>query len=353
MYRLKMTLALHPIESCVLHRIQSGELIHTNDRLLLGVSGGVDSVALFWILQTIREKISFQMIVGHLNHGWRGRESANDARFVQALCRRSKIPCIVEKMNSTFPSGKKSGGREAEARVARYDFFHRTAREHACRVVAVAHHRDDRVETLLINLLRGSGPAGLTGIGAESTINGLKIIRPMIDLSRTEIERYCQQRKLKWREDASNRNINLLRNRIRGELLPLLEQDYNPKVREALDRLGRILDEENRWADDHALQAYNRIRRPDPNSPPEKITLSFISSQPVALVRRCLRLWLTELRPSPYPPPLQAVDELIRFTREVAPGGLCHSIDSLVFKKTRQHIQIISREPGKRIRKVK
>ncbi|MFC1601829.1 tRNA lysidine(34) synthetase TilS, partial [Candidatus Sumerlaeota bacterium] len=225
------------------------------------------------------------------------------------------------------------------------------AARQGCGRIAVAHHRDDLVETMLMNLLRGSGPRGLAGFGARSSAHELEVVRPLIALTREELEAYCRERRLKWREDASNQDESFLRNRVRHELLPLLEDGYNPRLREALLRLGRIVRDEDEWVEELAGQAYARLPRPEAGRPPTRISLRFVSEQPLALVRRCLRLWLTELRPSGYSPPLSAVDDLIHLARDVAAGGLCHLTDSLVFRRTRTHLELISREPGRRIRR--
>ena len=166
-------------------------------RVLLGVSGGADSVALLHALAALAPQLKFELRAAHLNHGWRGRESANDARFVNALCKRLGVPCTIEKLTGEKSKPPPPGGREARARAARYAFLERAAHRARCHRVAVAHHRDDLAETVLINLLRGSGPLGLSGFAPLGRCGALPLIRPLIQATRAEIEAYCRDRRLR------------------------------------------------------------------------------------------------------------------------------------------------------------
>ena len=341
----------HPLEHQVEKTIRDRKLIAPGERILVGVSGGLDSMALLSILVRLSSRLDCQLHIAHLNHGWRGRDSANDARFVKAACRQLDLACDVEKLDAQNLAKKGKGGREAQGRHARYAFFYRLARLRSCQRVAVAHHRDDLAETILINLLRGSGPRGLLGFEARATNAQLTIIRPLIEVSREALANYCHDRRLRWREDQSNSDHAFLRNRVRLELLPALESGFNPRFREALLRLADILRTDEEWADELARQKYQHFHRPAADQPPRRIPLGFIQGEAKALVRRCLRFWLTELRSSGHPPPLAAVDDMIEFVQKVDPGGLLHSLDSLVFRKTRRHLELISHQPGQRIRR--
>ncbi|MBN1516446.1 tRNA lysidine(34) synthetase TilS [Candidatus Sumerlaeota bacterium] len=320
-------------------------------RLLVGVSGGVDSVVLLDALQDAAAREGWELFAAHLDHGWRGEESARDAEFVCELCHARGIHCETAKLKpGAAPPNQ--GGREAVARRKRYAFFARAAKRLRCRALAVAHHGDDQAETVLMNLLRGSGSGGLGGMEPVSLREGLWILRPLLDVSRAEIEAYARQRGLEWREDSGNQDASLLRNRIRAQLLPLLERDYNPKVRDALIRLARIMRIEDEWAETEARRRYERLGAHTKNSkPPRKITRAFFSRHPEAIVRRILRLWLADLRPGEFPPPLNAVENLLDFIRHAENQSLLHSIDSLIFRKTRTHIALVSDKPGVRLRR--
>ena len=282
--------------------------------------------------------------MAHLNHGWRGVESDEDAHFVEMLAKHHDLPFIADKA-PVFNDIKNQGGRENLARKLRYEFFNRAAEELNCQKIALAHSSDDNAETLLINLLRGSGKRGLSGIPAIAKREKVTIIRPMIELSRARIEEYCRENNLQWREDRTNDDVTILRNRIRHQLLPLLEKDYNPKIREALARLSEITTDEENWTQAEVEKVYAEL-----NSP-QRLALDFFKQTHIALLRRVVRMWLTELRPNHYPPSLKHVDQLIHFMSEAETNSLLHSLDSLVFKKTREHIELVSSEPGKRLKR--
>jgi tRNA(Ile)-lysidine synthase len=215
----------------MLSKFQSAlaKLLDPNEKLLVGVSGGADSVALLDALV----RGGWQPHVCHLNHQLRGAESDADAEFVRELARNYGLPCTIE-------SRKVAAGEDA-ARQARHEFFASVAARTALPTLALAHTADDQVETFLMRLIRGAGIDGLTGMLPERRIGSLRVLRPMLSVWREEVLKYLDARGLKWREDASNRDLKFLRNRIRHELLPLLERDYNPGIRDALWRTAEIV----------------------------------------------------------------------------------------------------------------
>ncbi len=197
-------------------------------RLLVGVSGGPDSVALLHGLV----QLGYRPHVCHLNHRWRGKESDADAKFVRELARRFGVPVTV--------GARKVPHTEAAARQARQEFFERVAQKTGLRTLVLAHTADDQVETFLLRLMRGAGPTGLGAMWPERRIGKLRVVRPMLEVTRAEVLKYLSAQGLKWREDASNTDRRFLRNRIRHELLPLLERDYNPGIRKVLLRTAEI-----------------------------------------------------------------------------------------------------------------
>lgn len=198
-------------------------------RLLVGVSGGPDSVALLHALV----KLGYRPHVCHLNHRWRGKASDADAKFVRVLAGQLGLPVTI--------GSRKVAHTEAAARQARQAFFERVAKKTGIRTLVLAHTADDQVETFLLRLLRGAGPTGLGAMWPERQIGKLRVVRPLLDVSRAEVLKYLSAEGLKWREDASNADRRFLRNRIRHELLPLLERDYNPGIRKVLRRTAEIL----------------------------------------------------------------------------------------------------------------
>src|SRR5436309_6275672 len=194
-------------------------------RYLIGVSGGRDSVALLlWLIDLGYRKL----IVCHLNHQLRGRSSDADARFVEKLAAKYQVDFELAAANIRALAKKKKMSIEIAAREARYSFFAKAAKRHRCHTIFLAHHADDLVETLLINLFRGAGSAGLVAIRESSTRRiddvELTIVRPFLPVWRKEIDSYVREHRLRFREDATNKNLNPLRNRVRHRVIPYLEK---------------------------------------------------------------------------------------------------------------------------------
>jgi tRNA(Ile)-lysidine synthase len=272
---------------------------------LIGVSGGRDSVALLhWLISLGYERL----VVCHLNHRLRGRSGDADARFVNRLLERNKEQALGLSRTRT---GKRSprpitdGGIEFElgsadiraigkkqkmsietaAREARYAFFAETARRRNCRTIFVAHHADDLVETFLINLFRGAGSAGLAAMREISTrrVDGvdLTIVRPFLCLWRKEIDGYVSEHRLKFREDATNKNLTPLRNRIRHRVIPYLEKMLGRNIRQNIWRTAMIGADEEKWIESELHDSTHA-----------DFSVSKLRALPIALQRRALLKWL-------------------------------------------------------------
>lgn len=221
--------------------ITENDLIHAGDIVLVGVSGGPDSVALFHCLLRLRGKLDFEIAVCHLNHHIRGKESDEDARFTRNLVKKFGIRFFSG--NASIVKKKRSGKGSVEeiARNERYKFYCRTARKCGAGKMALGHTSDDNVETFLINLLRGSGLKGLSGIPVKRAEGDLEIIRPLLDVSKSQILEYLKKEGLRYRIDSTNRDVSYTRNRIRLRLLPYLRRNYNPKIDEVIQNTSRYL----------------------------------------------------------------------------------------------------------------
>jgi tRNA(Ile)-lysidine synthase len=253
-----------------------------NGPYLIGVSGGRDSVALLhWLVNLGYEKL----IVCHLNHQLRGRSSDADARFVKGLARKYRLDSELGAVNVRALAAKQKISIETAAREARYKFFAETARRRRCKTIFLAHHADDLVETFLINLFRGAGTAGLSGMRELSTRQiddvGLAIVRPLLGVWRKEIASYLREHRIKFREDASNKNLNPLRNRIRHRIIPYLEKILGRNIRPSIWRAAAIASEEEAWID-HEL----------PDSSDIELSVVKLRALPVALQRRAIFKWL-------------------------------------------------------------
>ncbi len=224
------------------------------DAVLIAVSGGPDSVALVHILNTIARDYSLQLAVAHLNHCLRGSESDRDAEFVSALAGTLDLPFYSDKEDVRAFQRRRRLSPEEAARQVRYAFYDAVASKEGFNKIALGHHSDDNAELVLMNLLRGSGPLGLSGI---APVRDKKIVRPLIRLKRSEILRYISEKKIGFVSDVSNADPAYRRNKIRHQLLPELKESYNPAIVDALNRLGEILRAENQWMDEALEPVFN------------------------------------------------------------------------------------------------
>jgi tRNA(Ile)-lysidine synthase len=210
--------------------------------ILVGLSGGADSVALCCALLDLRERLNFRVVAAHFNHRIRGAESDRDEDFVRAMCARLRVELIVERADGLDPSIS-TANLEERARDARREFLLRVADHVHADFVALGHHRDDQAETVLMRLMRGAGAAGMAAMAERGPG---RLIHPMLSISRAEIREYLELRAIPFVEDSSNASLDILRNRIRAELLPMLERDYAPGFSGRLVELAsemRSLDE--------------------------------------------------------------------------------------------------------------
>ena len=235
-----------------------------SEKLIVGVSGGPDSVCLLHLLTRLRPRFGHDLHVAHLNHMLRGQASDEDAAYVQQLARSLGVPATVRQRDVQALRETHHTSLEEEARRQRYLFFSEVAEEKGAKAVVVGHTSDDQVETLLLHLIRGTGVVGLRGMLAvsrwRSSEQGFQttIARPLLSVRREQTHRYCEAYDLRPRIDASNWSPRYLRNRIRNELLPLLES-YNPRVREALLRTGTIAGDDAAYLEEEAQRALGRM----------------------------------------------------------------------------------------------
>jgi tRNA(Ile)-lysidine synthase len=282
------------------------------ERCLIGVSGGRDSVTLLHRLHTAGFR---SLIVCHLDHALRP-ESGEEAGFVETLARRLGYEAVVRREDVAALARRWKKSLETTAREARYMFFAQVAREHDCPRLFLAHHADDQVETLLLNLFRGAGAAGLSGMSPLSTrmVDNvtLQISRPLLGTWREEIDEYIAQHRLSFIEDASNADRQFTRNRLRHEVIPALEQAFGRDVRRAIWRSAEIL-----RAEDDLLAALPGEMLPE-------LSVPALAAEPVALQRRRLHAWLRHHRvPNVGFTEVEAVRALLggRTAKTNLPGG--------------------------------
>jgi len=251
-------------------------------RYLIGVSGGRDSIALLhWLVNLGYDKL----IICHLNHQLRGQSSDADARFVQKLAAKYQVGFELGAANVRALARKKKMSLETAAREARYLFFSKAAKRRRCHKIFLAHHADDLVETFLLNLIRGAGVTGLGGMRDVSSrqIHGvdLTILRPLLSIWRSDIDKYVRECHLRFREDATNKNLAPTRNRIRNRIIPYLEKILDRNIRQNLWRTATIAAEEENWLDKEV-----------PDSTNVDLSVPKLRALPVALQRRAILKWL-------------------------------------------------------------
>ena len=259
-------------------------LLSPGARYLIGVSGGRDSVALLhWLVECGYNKL----IVCHLNHRLRGRSSRVDAIFVKKLAAKYDVDLALGATDVRALAARTKQSIETAARDARYRFFAQVAKRRRCRTIFLGHHADDLVETFLINLFRGAGPGGLSamrGVSIRKIDNvKLQILRPLLGVSREQIDDYVRSHRLKFREDASNKNLAPLRNRIRHCIIPEIEKQLGRNVRGTIWRAATIAAEEENFFE--ALL-------PDKLSKLTALAVKPLRAMPIAVQRRMLHEWL-------------------------------------------------------------
>ncbi|MCI0661990.1 MAG: tRNA lysidine(34) synthetase TilS [Acidobacteria bacterium] len=273
--------------------------IDVDERVVIAVSGGADSTALLDALLRWRqaEGATRTITLAHLNHQLRFQESDDDEQFLRELATRLKLPIFIERITVGEVARWERANLEAVARRLRYAFLQRIAERCAARIVLTAHTRDDQVETIIMRLLRGAGPHGLRGIKQERPLgDNSKVIRPMLEISRSEVIDHCEHYGLAYRIDSSNQSKRFTRNRIRHELLPLL-RTLNPLAEEAILRTAQLiaLDDDFMRPSSSALLA-EALKE-------EGLKIKPLLSAHCALRRRVLRMWLRDLLPG-----LQRID---------------------------------------------
>jgi tRNA(Ile)-lysidine synthase len=268
----------------------SGEPVVPGDRLLVAVSGGVDSMVLLHLLHAAAETLRLRLAVAHLNHQLRGRSSDADERLVRRTAERFQIPVTTAKADVRARAKREGISIEMAARRERHEFLRAAARRHRARKIVMAHHADDQVELFFIRLFRGAGSEGLSGMKRKSQFPGdasLELIRPLLEVSKAELREYARAHRIIFREDATNASLDIQRNRIRNELLPLLRSKYQPNLADAVLRTMALARDEAEWAT-AAAKEWLVGAVAGQGCPPFR-------SLPVALQRQCVRLQLRDL----------------------------------------------------------
>ncbi len=258
------------LEEKVLKTIQKSNLIEEGDKIVLGVSGGPDSMCMLNALINIYKNCQkgpslvakncqkgpspVAIIVAHVNHMIR-EEATDDENYVRAFCAEKNIDFYSKSIDIQKIANNSKIGVEEAGRNARYEFFDEILRQTGANKIAIAHNKNDKVETMIMNAMRGSGISGLKGIEAKRG----KYIRPLIDCERSEIEEYCERYKLNPRIDKTNFENDYTRNKIRNIVIPYIKKEFNPNIIETLNRLSELVFEEEEYIDKQVAKAYGDL----------------------------------------------------------------------------------------------
>jgi tRNA(Ile)-lysidine synthase len=233
-------------------------MLQDGDRVIVGVSGGVDSVVLLHVLTVLRDDYDLSLVVAHLDHGIRGEESRREADFVRELAHGMGLPFETMLVDVQAVARKRRISLQEAARGARYRFYEEVRKKHEAQKVALGQTADDQAETVLMRMIRGAGLRGLKGI---PPVRRGGYVRPLIEIARQDVERFADAEGLSWVTDSSNIKNIYLRNKVRRELIPHLEREYNPSIKGGLTRMASILSREEDYLDGRAEEVASGLMR--------------------------------------------------------------------------------------------
>ncbi len=247
---------INMLKEQVLNTIKKYNLINENDKIICGVSGGPDSICMLDILKDIKEELKFELIVCHVNHLIR-EEAISDEEYVANYCKVNNIKCYVKRIDVKKYADNNKQGTEEAGRNVRYEFFEEILQKEGANKIAIAHNKNDKIETIIMNMLRGSGISGLKGIEPKREN---KYIRPLIETERTSIEEYCEEKNLRPRIDKTNFINDCTRNKIRNVVIPYIKNEFNPNIINTMDRLSSIIEEENRYLEKITIDVFEKLK---------------------------------------------------------------------------------------------
>ena len=247
---------INMLKEQVLNTIKKYDLINENDKIICGVSGGPDSICMLDILKDLKEEIRFELIVCHVNHLIR-EEAISDEEYVVNYCKVNNIKYYVKRIDVKKYADNNKQGTEEAGRNVRYEFFEEILQKEGANKIAIAHNKNDKIETIIMNMLRGSGISGLKGIEPKREN---KYIRPLIETERTSIEEYCEKNNLQPRIDKTNFINDCTRNKIRNIVIPYIKNEFNPNIINTMDRLSSIIEEENRYLEKITIDVFEKLK---------------------------------------------------------------------------------------------
>ncbi len=274
------------ISLLVLQTIKKHNMIEEGDKILAAVSGGADSICMLHVLNSLKSILGFSLGCVHVNHGLRGNDADMDELFVKDFCKKFDIPFFSKKFDVELISNEKKLSLEEAGRYVRYSFFEEVKAKNKFTKIATAHNKDDNAETVLMRILRGTGLDGLSGI---PYVRSDGVIRPILDIKREEVEEYLNEQRLDFRTDSTNFENEYTRNKVRNQLIPYIEKEFNLKFKDSLIRLSENAQQDGRFLNEYAERVYKRLGSPLPASTPNALHIESLKMLSEGIAKRVIR----------------------------------------------------------------
>jgi len=330
--------------------IKKYEMFSNKDKILVAVSGGIDSMTLLTLFMRICPKERLAVI--HINHKLRGKESDKDAEFVEAFCKKNNIQFYLVELNLK----KKFVGTEHCSVPTGQDYYRKkrlaqivsVVKKEKFNVVALAHTLSDQTETFFMRLFRGTGPSGLVGIQPINIYNGVSFVRPLIEITREEIEEIAKEYSVEWREDSTNKEDIYLRNSIRLNLIPIIKEKFGVDIEQKIGHLTMLLREDEEYLDNvtRLMLSYFVNKRGHVTSPNnQKLILKDADKVDYTILRRIVRLWIMQYAKTFYSPDFSKIETICKIIRERKIGKIVSIDKNLHFVLKRNYGLLMEKFP--------
>ncbi|MFC1510317.1 tRNA lysidine(34) synthetase TilS [Candidatus Omnitrophota bacterium] len=326
-----------PLAQKIKKIITSQTLLQKNDTVIIGVSGGADSICLLHILVQLRYELGITLLVAHFNHKLRKGSDA-DQKFVEQLAQKYSLGFVSSSWK--HPQALPKSSIEEQARDKRLAFFTQVAKSTKAAALALAHNKNDCAETVLMRMIRGSGLEGMRAIRPQNIIGDLKIIRPLLDVSRADIEQYCRKNKCSYREDPTNKKTIFTRNKVRHKLLPALQKEYNPNIHNVLSNLANSCTVDYDYIRQNACKRFKKHLLPSKKNQLKFAQDALLKEHP-ALRRMIYRLSFKELKGNTNQLTLNHFLEIEDLLTHRPKGSIVHLPSKCSVKKCTKHLTFI------------
>jgi tRNA(Ile)-lysidine synthase len=322
--------------------IQGTEFFGYRGTVIIGVSGGSDSMALTHLLHALQFELGFHLHIAHFNHNLR-RSAKADQKFVEEVAEELNVPCSVGYWDN--PKALKKGSLEEAARTERFKFFRRLARKINAKVVVLAHTEDDLAETVMMRILRGTGLQGLRGILPRRELEDIWVIRPLLNVKKSAILAYLKKKRIPFRADPTNRQKKFFRNKVRLELLPLLARKYNRNIKEILINLAKNAGTDYDYLETQAQKVFLRHARCPAHRKSVSVDLTIFSQQHAAIKNMIVRLGVQWMKGDTNRLTSAHFREIESLLNDRPKGALVHLPQGICIQKNIQYLVLSRTQP--------